>query len=358
MTQQPYYPPQQAPAQFQQPAPQQYPAYPPQAPAPGYPPQAYGQPAPQYGYPAQPPAPPVQPLAQGSLDEFYSQPNAGGGPAVSWKGKPDGYWLDVVVARDVNDGDVMQETDPQTKTPKFFKDGRPKFVMQVPLKLLVADPSFPEHEARLFLRGQLRDEWVRAMSEAGAQTNVPQGGARARVTLLYRKPGQAIAQNIFGVQYWQPGTWENDFQAQPPQQQIQQVQAAPQQQYLQPPANQPQQYAQPPAQQYQQPVQQQPQYQQAPQGYGTPQPQGMQVNPDLGQAPGQYQGQPQQQAAPPQQMVAQPQAAAPAPAAPSPAPGPAQQPQAQPPVQPQSGLTPQQQQLLETLKAKQAPATA
>lgn len=343
MTQQPYYPPQQPPAQFQQPAPQQYPAYPPQAPAPGYPPAAYGQPAPQYGYPAQPPAPPMQPLAQGSLDEFYSQPNAGGGPAVSWKGKPDGYWIDVVVARDVNDGDVMQETDPQTKTPKFFKDGRPKFVMQVPLKLLVADPSFPEHEARLFLRGQLRDEWVRAMSEAGAQTNVPQGGARARVTLLYRKPGQAIAQNIFGVQYWQPGTWENEFQAQPPQQQPQQ--AAPQQ-YAQPPANPyqqqpapqypqaaPQQYAQPPAQQYQQPAAPAPQQQYAPA--------------------------PQQQVAPPQQMAAQPQAAAPAPAAPSPATGPvtSQQPQAQPGQQ-QSGLTPEQQQLLETLKAKQAPATA
>lgn len=354
MTQQPYYPPQPPPAQYQQQP--QYPGYPPAAvnqqpqypaPAPGY-----AQPPAAYGYPAQPPAPPAQPLAQGSLDEFYSQPNTGGGPAVSWKGKPDGYFIDVLIARDVNDGDVTQETDPQSKQPKWHKDGRPRFVMQVPLKLLVPDQAFPEGEARLFLRGQLRDEWVRAMSEAGAQTNVPQGGARARVTLVYRKPGNSIAQNIFAVQYWQPGTWEQEFQAQPPQPFFQQPQqAAPQ--YAQPPVNQyaPQQY-QPPAQQYQQ--QPAPQYQ----GQGQPQPG---PTPEqqyalLQQAPYGVMPNPaadriaqQQQAAPPQQMVQQPQAAA-SPVATSPAAGPATS------LQPPSGLTPEQQQLLEKLKAQQAPA--
>src|SRR5215207_1297974 len=63
----------------------------PQYPHPGQygPPQGYGQ----------PPAPQGPPLPPASLEDFLSQPNIGGGKAVSWKGKPDGFTLWTVVAR-------------------------------------------------------------------------------------------------------------------------------------------------------------------------------------------------------------------------------------------------------------------
>lgn len=194
MTQQPYYPPQQPqypPQGYPQQAPPVAPAYP-QYPAGGYaPPQA------------PPPQPPVQ-LATGTLDDFYAQPT-GGGAGISWKGKPDGSWVQGIVPRDVTNGDVQQEVGaPNTQDagrPKFYRDGRPMFVMAVPLQMQPS-PEFPDGEARLFVRGQLREELSRAMAEAGAPDGRPRAGDIITVTLVQRKQGRgAIPQNIFAVHY-------------------------------------------------------------------------------------------------------------------------------------------------------------
>lgn len=259
MTQQPFYPQQVQPAQpqYAQPVPQQ--AY---APAPqGYPaqPQQYGQPQ---GYAPQVPAQaPAVPLADGSLDAFYAQPTIGGGPGISWKGKPDGYTVQGVIPRDVTNADVTQEVGaPNTReagVPQFYRDGRPKFVMAVPLQV-PASAEYPEGEAKLYIRGQLREELTRAMGEAGEQ-GAPRAGAVLTVTLVQRKPGRGtIPQNIFAVTYTPAGGQPPAVQQAQPQQPVQQY--APQ------PVAQPQQYAQAPAQQYApQPLQQPaPQYAQAP----------------------------------------------------------------------------------------------
>lgn len=239
------YPVQQYPPQYPQaPAPQQpYPAqgYPPQQP-PQYAPPAY---APQ-GYPAPQQMPPAQPLAQGSLDDYYNQPSSGGGPSISWSvngmPKPEGTSYAGIVARDVSNADVQQQTDPKTGQPKFYRDGRPQFVMKVPLKVWPS-PEFPEGEAVLFVRGQMREELVRAMAEVGTD-GAPKGGDAIQVTLVQRKPsrGGGMPMNVFQISYTPAGGPQAPVQvqqavapspapAQPQQVQYQQPvqQAAPQQ---------------------------------------------------------------------------------------------------------------------------------
>lgn len=326
MTQQqmPYYPngPQQPyPGQpaVQQPYPPQ-----PQVQQP-YPPQQYQQPyTAQYGQPAQP----QQPLADGSIDAFYSQPNLGGGPGISWKGKPDGFTVQGVVPRDVGDGDVSQEVGApgtaQAGVPQTFRDGRPKFVMAVPLQL-PPSAEYPDGEARLYVRGQLKEELVRAMAEAQVPERTPKAGATITVTLVQRKQGRGtIPQNIFAVVYTPAG--QQAPAVQQPVQQQQYQQPYPQQAYA-PPVQQPyppQQVQQPYPQQAQQPVAQAapPQVQQAPTaGASSPVPEVAQ------------QAQQQAAQAPVQQV--------PPPAAP----------------QPPQGLTPEQQQLLAQMQqAQQAQA--
>lgn len=255
-----------APAPYQQPAPQQYP------------PNPYAPPAPQYGgYVApgayaqgQPMAPPAQPGVDlsGDLDSFYSQRQTGGGKGISWKGVPNGYTIQGVVARPIGNGDVFKETyppnSPQAGQVRTNRDGSFKYAMQVPLKLMVLDQfqarDYPEGEARLFLRGGLRDEMTRAMAEVGAPEGPPEAGAFVRVTLTHRKPGNNIATNMFAVLYRSPGTWESDPTLQQAQQPAQQPQYAPQQ-----PAPAGQVYGGAPQGPYQQPSQQQ-----APQQWAAP----------------------------------------------------------------------------------------
>jgi hypothetical protein len=202
MTQQPYgYPPQQYPPQA--PAPQAYPpaqpAYqqPPAAPygAPQYPPASYPA-APAYGAPPQPAAPPA---VAGTLDDYYDQPSTGGGPSISWKNKPDGTTYIGAVAGKPS---VFQDTDPKTNMPKTYRDGRPQFAMKIPLHV---QPSaeHPDGEASLYVRGQMRDEMVRAMAEVGLPDRYePQTGDVIQVTLLQRKPTQSgIPKNVFGIRY-------------------------------------------------------------------------------------------------------------------------------------------------------------
>jgi hypothetical protein len=248
----------------------------------------------------QPPVPQGPPLPQGTLDDFYNQRSVGAGKGLSWNQKPDGYTYVGVVAKTPGNGDVFVDTQPaaQGGQPKQNRDGSYKYVLQVQLRIAWMDQfqqfTYPEQDARLFLRGGLRDEMTRAMHEAGDE-GVPKEGALIIVTLTGRKPGNNIATNVFAVEYHRPGTWEQHFpqythllQQQAPQQQMQQAPAqyggAPQQAPYQQPQSAPA------------PVQGVPGYGQAnpnPQQYAQPYPQPSGTTPQAavaGPAP-QYGGQ-------------------------------------------------------------------
>ena len=171
----PGYPPQATAPQY---PPQQF--APPQSP-PAYPPQQYGQFAP--GYPPAAAAPPAQ-LAQGSIDDFYNQPSTGGGQALKFEQIGTRYVG--IVTRAVNSGDIQQQTDTQGR-PQTFRDGRPKFVMKVPLQLQPS-PAYPDGLAQWYVKGQARDELVRAMAEAGAPAGPPEQGAIIDVTFVSQRP--------------------------------------------------------------------------------------------------------------------------------------------------------------------------
>jgi len=183
--------------------PQQYPAqYPQQFPAA---PQTYAQPQPfAPGYPPATPAAPAVPLAQGSIDDFYNQPSTGGGKSLSFQGKPAGTQYVGIVTRPITSGDISQQTDIQGK-PQFFRDGRPKFVMKVPLQLQPS-PEFPDGLAQWYVKGQARDELVRAMAEAGAPAGPPEAGAILAITLTGTRPsGPGLnPANVFHVVYTRP----------------------------------------------------------------------------------------------------------------------------------------------------------
>ncbi|HEX6871071.1 MAG TPA: hypothetical protein VF163_08235 [Micromonosporaceae bacterium] len=174
------------------------PQYPPQFPVqPGYaPPQqqpyAPAQPAypPQYAQPYAPPAPPPVPLPTGTLDAFYDQPSGGGGPAFKFMDanrQPQiGKSYAGIVARPITNADVRAQTDNNGR-PQTYKDGRPKFVMVVPM-MVQPSQEFPDGVAGWWVKGQARDELARAMAEAGAPAGPPEAGAAIRVTLVGVRP--------------------------------------------------------------------------------------------------------------------------------------------------------------------------
>ena len=161
----------------------QYPQYPqyPQQSMPPYPPQ-YPVQYPQQGYPQQAPMPPT---VAGTLDEFFDQPSTGN---KSWvfKDRPIGTTYTGIVARAVTKADVRQQTDQQGRG-QTFRDGRPKFVMVVPV-LVQPSQEFPEGQASWWVKGQARDELVRAMAEVGAPEGPPEAGAAVSVKLIGQRP--------------------------------------------------------------------------------------------------------------------------------------------------------------------------
>lgn len=171
----------QQPQQFQPTMPQ-YPQGYPQAPQfpvnPGYPaPATY----PAQGYPHVP----AQPLPSGSLDDFFDQRSASG-PSWKFKDKPIGTAYAGVVARPVTNADVQAQTD-QAGNVQTYKDGRPKFVMIVPMTF-PPTAEHPDGQAGWYVKGQARDELSRAMAEAGAPAGAPEAGAAIRVTLVGHRP--------------------------------------------------------------------------------------------------------------------------------------------------------------------------
>jgi hypothetical protein len=202
MTQQPFYP--QAPAAYP-PAPpaQQYPQQPAAPQYPGYPPQqAYGAPAPQQYAPA--PQQPAQPLATGTIDDFYNQPTTGGGKSLKFDQIGTRYIG--IVTRPIGNGDIQQQTDIQGR-PQHFRDGRPKFVMKVPLQM---QPSaeYPDGLAQWFVKGQARDELARAMAEAGCpeDVRVPEPNSIIDVTFTgTRSSGAGMnPAKLFAIRYTRP----------------------------------------------------------------------------------------------------------------------------------------------------------
>jgi hypothetical protein len=336
MTQQPY-PPQQYPQpgypqQYPAQQPQGYPAQPqqPYAPAP-YPQGQQPYPGAPQGYPGQAPAPAAPPAQAGSIDDYYSQPVAAGGPGISWKDKPIGTTYVGVIASAPS---VQQDSDYTTKLPKFQRDGvTPQWVMLIPLERVQSNyatpngqPEHPTGEVVFYARGKDKEELNRAMAEAGC-SGAPQVGATFQVTLVERKPQrQGNPKNVVRIGYTPPNG--QPHQAAP------QASAAPVQQeaVAAPPAPAPQ-AAPAPAPQPTAPQQ----FQQPPVQYAAPQaqPQVQQLGTQPMQAPLPA-GVPQ--AAPAQAAPAQ---AAPAQAAPAPAP------------QPPAGMTPEAQNILAGLTGQQ-----
>ena len=145
-------------------------------------------------------------LATGSLDEFFAAPSVGGGPSWSFKGRDIGTTFSGVVARPVTNADIQQQTTPGSNQPATYRDGRPKFVMRVPLRVN-PDQSFPDGEATWYVTGQSRDELVRAMAEAGAPAGAPEAGAAITVTLVARRPSRTPGfnpSNQVSVRYVRP----------------------------------------------------------------------------------------------------------------------------------------------------------
>lgn len=131
----------------------------------------------------------VQPqpnLARGTLEDFYNQPTgSGGGPSVTSKffnKRVQGSWLQLEVVSDVTNADVRQQTTPQG-IPQVFKDGRPKFVLVVKVKVLGSSDGthtqeFPDGLGSLWVKGVLADELRRSMAAAGDSSGYPKAGAQ------------------------------------------------------------------------------------------------------------------------------------------------------------------------------------
>lgn len=174
-----------------------YPNQPPYPPQPGFAPQGYAPPVPGYGppppgyapqgyapqgyapqgyAPQQPPQGPAPVLARGTLEDWMDQAG-GGSPSVTkffTNERPQGSWLHLQIARDLINSDVQQQTDNNDK-PAVDKQGRPKFVLIIPVQVLASsDPGFPaiftEGTASVWIKGVTKDAFLSAMSTAGVQT--------------------------------------------------------------------------------------------------------------------------------------------------------------------------------------------
>lgn len=196
--------------------------YPPQYPQqPQYPqyPQHQVPPAAYPAYPQQPQyAPPSPPPAQGTLSTFFDQPSAAN---KSWvfKDRPIGTTYSGIVARAVTSADIRQQTDPTTGRGQTYRDGRPKFVMIVPM-LVQPSPEYPEGQASWWVNTTARDELNRAMAEAGAPEGPPEAGAAITVTFTGTRPVPGMNPKfLYRVQYLRPANAQPPVQIQPPVQQ-------------------------------------------------------------------------------------------------------------------------------------------
>jgi hypothetical protein len=194
-------PPQQQPQPgYFQGQPQQYPPqqqgyYPPQQQG-YYPPQQQ-----QNGYGAPPPPQPQS--ARGSIDDFYGQP-AASGKSISFDQKPPGTTYSGFVARTITAADIQHQTDVR-KTLLFHPDGRPKYVMIVPLQVQPSN-EFPEGRAAWYVKGADRTELERAMEASGVKPGTPpEAGALITITYVGDRPIPGLnAQKVKSITYQRP----------------------------------------------------------------------------------------------------------------------------------------------------------
>lgn len=176
-----------------------------------------------YSNPSAVQAPPQQ-LANGTLEDFYNQPTgSGGGPSVTSKfftKRQQGSWLQLEVVSDATNSDVRQQTTPQG-IPQTFKDGRPKFVLVVKVKVLGSSDGthvteFPDGLGSLWVKGVLADELRRAMAAAGDPSGYPKGGAQIVMISAgeqaSRTPGFS-ATKLYQLQYAGAAGEQRDLQA-------------------------------------------------------------------------------------------------------------------------------------------------
>lgn len=202
---------------------QPYPPQPgfPQAPAPAYPQQApqqyYQQPQAPQGYPQQfpqqqpawlpqvPQQAPEEPqyqYATGSLDAFYAQPSSGQGAGLKFP--QDGVAYFVIINRALTDSDTEQQTEMNSTKPAFFRDGRPKFVLKVPVNV-APSPEFQDGKAQWFCQGAAKDDLIRAMTAAGAPDGPPEAGAGVYIARVGTRPaGGNFKANVWDIRYWRP----------------------------------------------------------------------------------------------------------------------------------------------------------
>lgn len=182
------------------------------APAASSAPQA--QPDASAGYSNPAAAQPQAQLARGTLEDFYNQPTGGSAPSVTSKffnKRPQGSWLQLEVLNDVTNADVRQQMTPQGQ-PQTFRDGKPKFVLVVKVKVTGSSDGthpaeFPDGEATVWVKGVLADELRRAMTAAGDPSGYPKGGAvivmQSAGEKASRTPGFS-ATKLFALQYAGP----------------------------------------------------------------------------------------------------------------------------------------------------------
>jgi len=170
------------------------------------------QPQQEYSNPAA--VQPAAQLARGTLEDFYNQPTSGSAPSITSKfftKRAMGSWLSLEVLRDVTNADVKQQTTPQGQ-PQTFRDGRPKFVLVVPVKVTGSSDGthvteFPDGEGSLWVKGVLSDELRRAMTAAGDPSGYPKGGAQIVMQSAGEKASRTpgfSATKLYSLQYAGP----------------------------------------------------------------------------------------------------------------------------------------------------------
>ena len=181
--------------------------------------QPQAQPSNGYSNPAAVQPAPV--LARGTLEDFYNQPTSGGGgPSVTSKffnKRIQGSWLQLEVVSDVTNADVRQQTDPSGK-PQTFKDGRPKFVLVVKVKVSGSSDGthvteFPDGLGSIWVKGVLADELKRAMAADGDATGYPRAGAQIVMVSAGEQAARTVgfaATKLYQLQYAGPA---RDLQA-------------------------------------------------------------------------------------------------------------------------------------------------
>ena len=155
---------------------------------------------------------PAQPLARGTVADFYAQSARAGGPGLQFPVLGTSY--SGIIACDVTNADVKQQTDFQAKQPALYRDGRPKLVLVLPIQLSTGpSPEFPAGVAEYWVKGADRDELIRAMLAAGVQPGEdglswPKGGDAITITYTTDKLGRAGMNptKVKAIQYTKGGT--------------------------------------------------------------------------------------------------------------------------------------------------------